>query len=316
MIIKLLSWNVNGVRAGLKKGLLEKISEIKPDIWCIQETKADTDTMAGLCEELGVLDYSKISDENSLLSQESSGKNNILWSSCSFKKGYSGVATVFSTKDNLSLKSYQIGLDIEEFDAEGRVVVTEFSGNEGDKNLNFVVINGYYPQGGRGPHRIEYKLKFYNEINLLAKKYLGGGVNVILCGDLNTTIGDIDLARPKENRKTTGCLPEERLALNWLIEDKFFNLEQLQIANPDFKNTADLAVDKLDLIDTFRHFYPDLEGKYSYWDQITRARERNVGWRIDYFLVDKGLIPNLKSATILDQVMGSDHAPVILELEF
>lgn len=311
MTIKLLSWNVNGIRAGLKKGLLEKIAEINPDIWCIQETKADTETMAGLCKELGYQNYA--SQNDSLMDVEKSSLKSILWSSCSNKKGYSGVANLFTERPDLVLKNYQIGLGIEEFDVEGRVVVTEFEAGQG--KLNFALINGYYPQGGRGPHRVEYKLRFYNEINLLAKKYLDKGINVILCGDLNTTIGDIDLARPKENAKTTGCLPEERVALNWLVNDTFFDPNKLVISNPDFQKFADLKVDKIDLVDTFRHFYPDLEGKYSYWDQITRARERNVGWRIDYFLADKGLLPKLKSATILDQVMGSDHAPVILEIE-
>lgn len=311
MLIKLLSWNVNGIRAGLKKGLLEKIAEIKPDIWCVQETKADTETMAKLCPELGYSDYVNYS----LGLEADSVDKAMLWSSCSFKKGYSGVATMFNQNPNLQVKSYQIGLGLEEFDAEGRVVVTEFEIKGETKNIDLVIINGYYPQGGRGPHRIEYKLRFYNQINLLAKKYLDSGKNVVLCGDLNTTIGDIDLARPKENKQTTGCLPEERLALNWLVEDKFFNPDKLNIANPDFKNFADLNVQKLDLVDTFRHFYPELEGKYSYWDQITRARERNVGWRIDYFLADKNLLPVIKSATILDQVMGSDHAPVELVLE-
>jgi len=309
MILKLLSWNVNGIRAGLKKGLLQKIAEINPDIWCVQETKADTDTMASLTQDLGYNNYAD--PDLSQLEQQKA----MVWSSCSFKKGYSGVATFFQQNTNIKLKSYQIGLNIADFDAEGRVVVTEFEAINDIKKLNFVLINGYYPQGGRGPDRIEYKLKFYNEISLLVKKYLDLGKNVIVCGDLNTTIGDIDLARPKENAKTTGCLPEERLALNWLISDNFFNPDKLNIINPDFKKFADLGVDKVNLIDTFRHFYPNLEGKYSYWDQITRARERNVGWRIDYFLADQNLKPFLKKAEILDQVMGSDHAPVILELE-
>jgi len=311
MSLKILSWNVNGIRAGLKKGLLEKIAEIKPDIWCVQETKADSETMAGICKELG---YSNYDTQNDGLELElNTDDKGILWSSCTFKKGYSGVASLFTETSDLQLKSYQIGLKIEEFDAEGRVVVTEF---EAKQKHRFALINAYYPQGGRGPHRIDFKLRFYNQINLLAKKYLDKGVNVILCGDLNTTVGDIDLARPKENAKTTGCLPEERLALSWLVADSFFDPNKLEITNPDFQQFAKINVEKLNLIDTFRHFYPDLEGKYSYWDQITRARERNVGWRIDYFLVDKGLLPNLKSATILDQVMGSDHAPVVIELEF
>jgi exodeoxyribonuclease-3 len=171
---------------------------------------------------------------------------------------------------------------------EGRLVETEVSDLEG-KYL-FTLINAYYPQGGRGPHRIEYKIEFYREVKKRTQELQKLGKKIVLCGDFNTTVGDIDLARAKENRKTTGCLPEEREALDWFLKDGF--------------------------LDSFRHFYPEAADRYSYWDQITRARERNVGWRIDYFLVDKNLQENLKAADIHDQVMGSDHCPVSIELEF
>jgi exodeoxyribonuclease-3 len=123
----------------------------------------------------------------------------------------------------------------------------------------------------------------------LCDKLRNQGEKVFLCGDFNTTITDIDLARPKENKNTTGCLPEEREALDWFLKDGF--------------------------VDTFRHFYPDLAGQYSYWDQITRARERNVGWRIDYFLADESTLPFIKTAFILMEVVGSDHCPVGIELD-
>jgi exodeoxyribonuclease III len=125
----------------------------------------------------------------------------------------------------------------------------------------------------------------YEYVKILRDK----GECVILCGDLNTTVADIDLARPKENHKTTGCLPEEREALDWFLRDGF--------------------------VDSYRHFYPEKEAAYSYWDQITRARDRNVGWRIDYFLVDQKLLPYLKDAYIWSEVMGSDHCPVGVDLD-
>jgi exodeoxyribonuclease-3 len=223
------------------------------------------------------------------------------------KKGYSGVATFSRTNHldqvqetqlfskpqpdsfevNLQLTNNQVGLGLEKFDTEGRVVVTIYRTNTGH---NFSLINAYYPQGGRGQYRIDYKIEFYAEVLQLAQNLKKEGQNVILCGDFNTTVTDIDLARPKENRNTTGCLPEERTALEEFFEAGF--------------------------VDSFRHFYPDRSGAYTYWDQITRARERNVGWRIDYFLVDEKLLPHLKSAEIHPEIMGSDHCPVSISLEF
>ncbi len=185
----------------------------------------------------------------------------------------------------VKLVDFQIGLGQEKFDVEGRVVITFYQIN-GSK---LALINAYYPQGGRGQFRIEYKIDFYRAVLAQALKLKKSGHLVILCGDFNTTVADIDLARPKENRQTTGCLPEEREALNWFFEAGFE--------------------------DSFRHFYPNQAGAYTYWDQITRARERNVGWRIDYFLVDQDLLPNLKKAQIHSEIFGSDHCPVSIDLE-
>jgi exodeoxyribonuclease-3 len=284
--MKLISWNVNGIRAAIKKGLWEKLDQINAAVYCFQETKTDHQKM------LELFPFGQESDglliEDSLVSEDlkEEKKYNFLWHSAENRKGYSGVSTLWHKSGDLNLADQQIGVLNPEFDIEGRFISTKF---ETKKGSSFVLINCYYPQGGRGPHRIEYKINFYKEVLEYVKKLQSQGENVILCGDFNTTVRDIDLARPKENRKITGCLPEERDALNWFFEAGF--------------------------IDSFRHFYPDLEDKYSYWDQITRARERNVGWRIDYFLVDKKLVPNLKSADIFDQVMGSDHAPVSIELD-
>lgn len=298
MIIKLLSWNINGFRAAIKKGFWEKVDQTDADIICLQETKSDSEIM--LSEIVSHPNYSMI------------------FHSCSMKKGYSGVATlcrgsalqttsknehklssgegIFSQNSDVVKKKYlssiiltnkQIGLGIEKFDVEGRLVVAKYK--VADSDFTFTILNGYFPQGGRGPERIEYKIEFYQEVFNLACKLRKSGEKVIVCGDLNTTVGDIDLARPKENRKTTGCLPEEREALDIFLKNGF--------------------------VDSFRHFYPELGGKYSYWDQITRARERNVGWRIDYFLVDELLLPYLKKAYIMDEIMGSDHCPVAIDLE-
>jgi exodeoxyribonuclease-3 len=299
--IKLVTWNVNGIRAAIKKGLWEKISDIQPDILCLQETKSDSEIMSS--EAVKHSDFQMI------------------FHSAVSRKGYSGVATLTATGNtksqsvdksielfedsqasnivsnitpNESAKAkvqqieYQIGLGLEEFDVEGRLVIAKYQ--TVDKKLKFTLINGYFPQGGRGPERIAYKIKFYQEVYKLAQKLKSQGEMLIICGDLNTTVTDIDLARPKENRNTTGCLPEEREALDLFLKGGF--------------------------VDSFRYLYPDLPDKYTYWDQITRARERNVGWRIDYFLVDKDLLPHLKSVQILDQVMGSDHCPVAIELKY
>jgi len=272
-MIKLTSWNVNGIRAITKKGFWESISSIAPDLLNIQETKADIDIMsAGAGDSF---DYS------------------MNFHSATSRKGYSGVATYVSKKwlnERLKFVDWEIGLGVNEFDIEGRIVRSHFEYKNEDASFDKVVlINGYYPQGGRGPERIEYKLKFYKGVFDLAENYRKNGYAVILCGDFNTTVSDIDLARPKENRKTTGCLPEEREALNWFLEGEY--------------------------IDTFRHFYPNKVDQYSYWDQITRARERNVGWRIDYFIVSKDLEKYLVDAEISMEITGSDHCPVSLTLD-
>jgi exodeoxyribonuclease III len=307
MSLKLVSWNVNGVRAAIKKGFWEKLENIHSDIICIQETKTDHENMALLAKNQDLVIPNN--QEGSVFEQENSNKWKILWHSCSVKKGYSGVAILWKNQD-LKLNSYQLGLGDAEFDAEGRILVAEFE----YKGFEFVLINGYYPQGGRGPHRVDYKIRFYQKLNELVWKLKQSGKSVILCGDLNTTVTDIDLARPKENRKTTGCLPEERVALSWLLENNGFDEGQLKIENSEFLKYQNLPIKTLDLVDTLRYFYPETPAKYSYWDQITRARERNVGWRIDYFLIDKNLLPRLQKADIEDLVMGSDHAPVWIEL--
>jgi exodeoxyribonuclease III len=282
-MIRLVSWNVNGIRANIKKGFWENVDLLKPDVLGIQETKSDEEIMKS-----GILD-NQVFD--------------MVFHSCSMKKGYSGVATfhfkeakddtllteLHGAEPKLTLLSSVIGIGDAKFDIEGRVVTTTYQITNPKTDIKTItVINGYYPQGGRDG-RVPYKIEFYQKVHKYAANLRSQGENVILCGDLNTTVGDIDLARPKENRKTTGCLPEEREALDWFLKDGF--------------------------VDTFRHFYPEKVDQYSYWDQITRARERNVGWRIDYFLVDEKLLPHLKDAYIWSEIMGSDHCPVGIDLD-
>ena len=171
------------------------------------------------------------------------------------------------------------GFGIKRFDQEGRILIQDYK--------DFILFNIYFPNGQRDEERLKYKLEFYDEFLKYTNKLKDKGRKIIVCGDINTAHKEIDLARPKENEKTSGFLPIER---KWM--DKFVSEGY---------------------VDTFRHFIK--EGRhYTYWDPITRARERNVGWRIDYFFITPNLLPNLKSAFIMPEVMGSDHCPIGIEL--
>lgn len=194
------------------------------------------------------------------------------------KKGYSGVAT-FTRHQPVSVKT---GLGIEKFDIEGRVLLTEFP--------QFLLYNIYFPNGQRDQGRVEYKLEFYAELLKIVNRQRDEGKRVIITGDFNTAHKEIDLKNPKSNQNTSGFLPEER---EWI--DRY-------LANG--------------WIDTFRHFHPELEEQYTWWSYRFNARKRNIGWRIDYFMVSENVLPYLKDAFILPEVMGSDHCPVGIELEF
>jgi exodeoxyribonuclease-3 len=192
------------------------------------------------------------------------------------KKGYSGVGT-FSKIKPLSVKT---GFGREEFDSEGRILITAFP--------TFTLFNIYFPNGKKNKERLQYKLDFYDAFlshadNLKAQKH-----NIIICGDFNTAHKEIDLARPKENEHTSGFLPVERAWIDMLVDHGY--------------------------IDTFRKFHIE-SNQYSWWDLKTSARARNVGWRIDYFFVNKEFLPKVKNAFILQQVMGSDHCPVGIEIK-
>jgi exodeoxyribonuclease III len=293
MQYSLYTWNVNGIRAISKKGFLEWFQATKPDVLGVQEIKADDEKMSEWWEAVSgrtvvnqtddlfgaeIIESAKKKSKSDFSNSGIFDDYEIIWHACSIKKGYSGTA-IFYRKDKFPDAKVGAGLGVQKFDEEGRITILE--------NTNFVLINGYYPQGGRDG-RIPFKLEFYQEVLVKVKEYQKAGKKVMLCGDLNTTVGDIDLARPKENVKTTGCLPEERKVL-----------EDLKQSN---------------LLDAFRHFYPNEPDQYSYWDQITRARDRNVGWRIDYFLVDTGLEKCLKECKMHQDVFGSDHCPVSISL--
>lgn len=395
MQIKLVSWNINGLRAGLKKGLLENIDKLQSDILCFQEIKIDDQAILEVFKKEKRLLWQKLDAENhfpknldentlnfdkeennlylsakkilnkslksdtpkflinssksdlkiknsdktylislekkdlSLLKVSDNSLNptnyNFYWHSCSLKKGYSGLSNLINqdslTSKKIIFKNSLTKFGIKKFDDEGRLLVTQFEVFRESQNYKISLINAYFPQGGRGQYRINYKLEFYLEIFKLAKKLKSEGQKIIITGDLNTTVKDQDLARPKQNQKTTGCLPEERLALSWLLDKKVFeNLSETQFyqASPEIYNQLlnEIQKDSLNLVDSFRYFEPETKDKYTYWDQITRARDRNVGWRIDYFLLDKDLLKFLKKAEIHSDIFGSDHCPISVTLEF
>lgn len=253
--MKLLSWNVNGLRAMYKKDSWNDFLAENPDIFCLQETKAHIEQLPDEIKNIpGYFSY---------------------FVSPKVKKGYSGVAIYSKIKP----KKVEYGMRIKKLDQEGRLITAYFK--------NFVLLNVYFPNGGQGPERLKYKLEFYNaflkHIEKLKKNY-----NIIFCGDINTAHKEIDLARPKSNEKHTGFLPIERAWIDKVISKGY--------------------------IDTFRFFYPDKKDAYSYWDIKTSARDRNVGWRLDYFFVNSNLRKNLKDTFILKDIYGSDHAPIGIDI--
>jgi len=254
--VRLISWNVNGLRSVHKNGYWGDFLKEKADIFCLQETKAEAEQLPDEVRETpGYFSY---------------------FSSSKVRKGYSGVAVY--TK--IEPEKVEYGMGIRDFDQEGRLISAYFN--------DLVLFNIYFPNGGGGPHRLKYKLDFYDAFLKHIEKLRKGGQSIIFCGDVNTAHEEIDLARPKANEENTGFLPEERA---WIDE-----------------------VIRLGYIDTFRYFYPGKRDIYSYWDLQTRARDRNVGWRLDYFFVSTDLQKRIKKADILTDIYGSDHCPVLLEL--
>lgn len=250
--MKLISWNVNGLRACVGKGFLDFFNEVDADIFCIQETKLQEGQI-----DLDLQGYHQY------------------WNYAE-KKGYSGTA-VFTKAEPLSVV---YGINIEEHDTEGRVITLEYD--------DFYLVNVYTPNSQRELARLDYRMKWEDDFRTYLKN-LEDRKPVILCGDLNVAHKEIDLKNPSTNRKNAGFTDEERGKMTVLLESGF--------------------------VDSFRHFYPDKEDAYTWWSYMRQARERNVGWRIDYFVVSEILLDRIQSAAIHPDVMGSDHCPVELVIK-
>ena len=250
--MKLISWNVNGLRACVTKGFMDFFQEADADIFCLQATKLQPGQIK--LELPGYHQY---------------------WNSAE-RKGYSGTA-VFTKQEPLSV-AYGIG--IEEHDHEGRVITLEFD--------DFYMVTVYTPNSKEELARLDYRMQWEDDFLAYLKK-LEEKKPVVFCGDLNVAFAEIDLKNPKTNRRNAGFTDEERAKMKAVQESGF--------------------------IDTFRHFYPALEGAYSWWSYRFQARAKNAGWRIDYFLVSECLKDRLVDAKIYSDVLGSDHCPVGLELK-
>ena len=250
--MKLISWNVNGIRACVQKGFLDFFNEVDADIFCIQESKMQEGQL-----ELELEGYHQY------------------WNYAE-KKGYSGTA-IFTKQEPISV---QYGIGIEEHDHEGRVITLEFD--------DFYMVTVYTPNSQDELKRLDYRMQWETDFLAYLKK-LEEKKGVIFCGDLNVAHQEIDLKNPKTNRRSAGFTDEERGKFSEVLAAGF--------------------------VDTFRHFYPELEGAYSWWSYRMNARARNAGWRIDYFCVSECLKDRLQDAKILTDVMGSDHCPVQLDLK-
>lgn len=250
--MKLISWNVNGLRAIMNKGFLDNFKQINADIFCIQETKLQE----------GQIDFNPEG-------------YNVYWNS-SIKKGYSGTA-VFSKIKPIKV---EYGIGQEEHDQEGRVITLEFE--------EFYLVNCYTPNSQRELTRLDYRMKWEDEFKSYLKK-LDTKKPVILCGDLNVAHNEIDLKNPSTNRHNAGFTNEEREKMTELLNNGF--------------------------VDSFRYLYPDTKDVYSWWSYMFHAREKNAGWRIDYFIVSEKIKEKIEDSKVLMQVLGSDHCPVELDIK-
>ena len=255
--MKIITWNVNGIRACGKKGLQDFVDAEEPDILCLQETKAHLNQVE--------IDLQKLKYPYSY------------WSSAQ-RKGYSGVATYVLDKD----VEFKDGWGLDQYTSEGRIAWTAHE--------HFDLYNIYFPNGGSGDVRHDFKQQFLKDLNVHLKSELKKGKEIIVVGDYNVAHTEIDVYDPVRLSKESGFLPEER---KWM--DSFLDLG---------------------FVDTFRKFHPGEKNRYSWWSYRELARVSNRGWRIDYVCVSKGLEKYLKSADILDTVEGSDHCPVMAELKF
>ena len=252
--MKIISWNVNGIRAAITKGLMDWLAKAKPDILCLQETKAHPEQLTG-----------------DLVSPEGYGS---VWASAE-KRGYSGCVVYYRKE----CRSAGV-LGVKKFDDEGRVQILEYD--------NFTLINTYFPNSREAGRRLEYKLDFCEAVRKKCNTLCTAGKNIVICGDFNIAHTPLDLARPKQNEQNPGYLPEEREWMTKFIGNGY--------------------------VDTFRMFNKD-GGNYSWWSYRMNARAKNIGWRIDYFCVNKEFSSQVRDAYILSGVMGSDHCPVGIELE-
>lgn len=249
--MKLISWNVNGLRAIYKKDFEKIFKEFNADIFCLQETKMQEGQL-----EIKIEEYE-------------------MYFNYAERKGYSGTAIFTKIKP----QSVTYGIGIEQHDNEGRVITLEFD--------DFFLVNCYTPNSGRELARLEYRMEWEDEFRKYLKN-LDKTKPVILCGDLNVAHKEIDLKNPKTNRKSAGFTDEERNKMTVLLENGF--------------------------TDTFRYLYPDKENVYTWWSYMGHAREKNVGWRIDYFIVSNRFADGIKEAYIFPEIMGSDHCPVGIEI--
>ena len=249
--MKMISWNVNGLRAVMGKGFMESFAALDADIFCLQETKLQQGQI-----ELDLPGYHQY------------------WNYAE-KKGYSGTA-VFTRQEPLSVRQ---GIGVDAFDHEGRVITLEFP--------SFYFLTGYTPNSQDGLLRLPYRMEWEDAFLAYIRK-LDSEKPVIFCGDLNVAHREIDLKNPKTNQKNAGFTPEEREKMSRLLESGF--------------------------VDTFRYFYPEARDEYSWWSYRFHAREKNAGWRIDYFIVSERLKDRLAGASIHQEVFGSDHCPVELQI--
>lgn len=253
--MKIVTWNVNGLRALYRKGALKPVLRWNPDLLCLQEIKARPDQLTR--DQRDVPGYK------------------IIWNPAE-RPGYSGVAT-FASDNPFEV---EVGMRAPKFDIEGRVIRTRHS--------NFLLYNVYFPSGQRDRQRVEYKLAFYAHLLDVCNNLHSDGEKIIITGDFNTAHMPIDLKNPKSNKNTSGFLIEEREWVSNYLNQGF--------------------------VDVYRTLYPDRE-QYTWWTYRSNARARNVGWRLDYFLVSKALVPRVKDVIIHDEILGSDHCPVELIIE-
>ena len=254
---KIVSWNVNGLRAVLSKGALDEVLNLSPTMLCLQEIKVKREQLPtdGIEKFLHYYQY---------------------WNSAK-RPGYSGVAT-FCSEMPVGL---ELSMDDEQFDVEGRFIFLDFN--------DFVLINVYVPNGKRDHTRLSYKLAFYSRLLDICEVLHKDGKLIVLCGDINTAHRAIDLKNPKQNEKVSGFLPEERAWIDKFLEHGFIDI---------YRN---LSGDRI---------------QYTWWTYRVNARQRNIGWRLDYFLISSGLLKHIDKTTIYDDIWGSDHCPIGLTLSF